>query len=254
MASELRIGLIGIGKLGSALLAGLESRAAAQGLRVKGYRRGDSLANVGTDHDVLVVCVKPAQTLELLRQIAPQLGAQHAILSVAAGVKVADLETASGGRAGVVRVVVNTPAAVGHGVSALIAGRAATSETLRRAHAVFSAVGTTCEIPESQADAVTSLTACGPAFVFQILEAFTDAGIANGVPAAMSLDLSVQTLIGACEMARQTKRPPAELRQQVTTPGGATIEGVVALERHGLRAALIEAVTVSAEKARKLGG
>jgi pyrroline-5-carboxylate reductase len=135
-----------------------------------------------------------------------------------------------------------------------VAGEKTGESEMKLAHEVFSALGRALVIPESKADAMTGIAGCGPAFVFQILEGLMDAGIRNGLAAREALEMAAQTLVGASKMVLVTGKHPAELRNQVTTPGGATIEGVVAIEKGRVRAALIEAVSVSTKRAKELGG
>lgn len=256
--SPVPIGIVGLGKLGSVIAKGLKAH-----YPVLGLVRRTSKVDVDTTQDstdflrrarVVILAVKPAQARETLASWRDQLTPDHLLVSVCAGLTIAQLEEFSGGRCPVVRAVTNTPCLVGAAMTGLVAGRTAGAGQMKTATEIFSTLGRVLEIPESKADAMTGVAGCGPAFVFQILEGLMDAGIRNGLVAREALEMAAQTLIGASQMVLQTGLHPAELRNQVTTPGGATIEGVVAIEKGRVRATLIEAVTVSTKRARELGG
>jgi len=253
------IGVVGLGKLGSVIARGLRNRYPA----VQGLVRRANKTDVDTTTDanaflrgarIVILAVKPAQAKETLSAWGDQLTSSHLLISVCAGLTTQQLEEFTQGRCPVVRAVTNTPCLVGEGMTGLVAGVGAGETEMRLAREVFSALGRALVIPESKADAMTGIAGCGPAFVFQILEGLMDAGIRNGLAAREALEMAAQTLIGASQMVLQTGQHPSELRNQVTTPGGATIEGVVAMEKGRVRATLIEAVTVSVKRAKELGG
>jgi len=154
----------------------------------------------------------------------------------------------------VVRVMTNTPVLVDEAMSAISAGAHATEEHLRRTEAIFSPVGKTVRVPESQQDAVTALSGSGPAYFFYLVEAMTDAGILLGLPRTVAHDLIVQTAIGAATMLRDSGEHPVTLREAVTSPAGTTINAIRELEKHGVRAALLDALEAARDRGRALAG
>ncbi len=203
--------------------------------------------------DVVVLSVKPQIMSGVLAEIAPALDDRKLVISIAAGVPVAAIERKLGHGVRVVRTMPNTPALVGAGATALCAGAHATAEDLRQARALFDAVGRTVEVDESQLDAVTGLSGSGPAYVFLVIEALSDAGVKMGLPRATSLDLAAQTVLGSAKLLLETGEHPGRLKDQVTSPGGTTIAGVHALEAGGLRTTLIDAVEAATRRSQELG-
>ena len=175
------------------------------------------------------------------------------VLSIAAGVRLAELEAWLGGGVPVVRAMPNTPALVGEGAAAVAGGRLATPGDLDWAEGVLSAVGTVVRVPEHLLDAVTGLSGSGPAYVFLVVEALIDAGVLTGLSRESSSALVVQTLLGSARLLSESGRGPAELRAGVTSPGGTTAEGLRVLESRAVRAAFLEAVQAAAERSRQLG-
>ncbi len=175
------------------------------------------------------------------------------MLSIAAGVTLADVEAAAGGRP-VVRAMPNTGALVGKGAAAISAGTRADESHLELAEKVLGAVGTVVRVPEAHLDAVTGLSGSGPAYVFLFAEAMTEAGVLVGLPRAVAAALVCQTLLGAATLLDETGESPESLRAAVTSPGGTTAAGLQALEAHGVRAAILDAVEVATLRSRELGG
>jgi len=147
----------------------------------------------------------------------------------------------------------NTPSLVGMGACALAAGEHATPEDLELAAGIFQAVGITTVVEESLMDAVTGLSGSGPAYVFMIIDALSDAGVKAGLPRPLALELAAQTVYGSAKMVLETKEHPGKLRDMVTSPGGTTIEGLHALEKGKLRAVLMNAVEAATARSRELG-
>ena len=202
--------------------------------------------------DVLLLCVKPADAVSVLRDVAPGLRGRP-VISVAAGVPLADLQAATGLGTPLVRAMPNTPALVGHGATAYALGTTATEEHAALAERLFGALGDVHRVDERLIDAVNGLSGSGPAYVFTVIEALADGGVLMGLPRPLAASLAAQTVLGAAAMVKQTGQHPALLREAVASPGGTTIAAIEALENGGLRAALIAAVRAATERAREVG-
>jgi pyrroline-5-carboxylate reductase len=202
---------------------------------------------------LVVTAVKPQDVGGLLGEIGPRLTPNHVLVSIAAGVTIASLERALPPGQPVVRVMPNTPALVGAGMAAVAVGHHASAEDGELVLQLMSAVGLAIPLPEYQLDAVTALSASGPAFVALFAEGLIDAGVRVGLPRDVATTLSLQTMLGTTRMMQTTNRHPALMKEMVTSPGGTTIAGIHALERGGLRAALLDAVVAAAERSRELG-
>jgi pyrroline-5-carboxylate reductase len=175
------------------------------------------------------------------------------MLSVAAGVTTAAIEAAIGRPLPVVRAMPNTPALIGAGAAAISPGSAADEADLVWAEEILGAVGTVVRVPEASLDAVTGLSGSGPAYVFLIAEALSDAGVLAGLPRDIAETLAFQTLLGSAQLLMEGNASPAALKAAVTSPGGTTAAGLRELERHGVRAALLDAVMAATERSRALG-
>jgi pyrroline-5-carboxylate reductase len=200
----------------------------------------------------VIVATKPADALTSLRAAA-DVGLQR-VLSIAAGISTAALETAAGDGVPVVRSMPNTPSLVGAGAAAMSGGAHAGPADLAWAGLILGAVGTVVEVPEASLDAVTGLSGSGPAYVFLVAEALTDAGVLNGLPRPVADALVRQTLLGAAQLLAGSDDGPDALRAAVTSPAGTTAAGLRVLEERAVRAALIDAVSAAAERSRELGG
>lgn len=269
MASNLTLGFLGAGKMASALAAGLVKAGIAAkedllGSDVSAQARSAFAETVGAKTtgsnvevvkgcSVLIVAVKPDQVDGLLKEISTELTEKHLVLSIAAGVTIGRIEAALKPGARVVRVMPNTPALVGASATGFSLGKAATEEDGHLVTRLFSAVGIAYRVKESLLDAVTGLSGSGPAYVFMVIEALSDGGVAAGLPREVATKLAAQTVLGGAKMVLETGMHPGVLKDMVTSPGGTTIEGLHELERGGLRAALMNAVRAATEKAKKLG-
>ena len=203
--------------------------------------------------DAAVLAVKPQQFGDILPALRE--AATHALfISIAAGVTTARIEQALGGSARVVRVMPNTPALVGAGVSALCAGAAASAGDLDFADALLRAVGSTVRVPEAQMDAVTAVSGSGPAYIFRVMEAMEAAALELGLAPPVARELVLATVAGAGQLAVQSGRPPAALREQVTSKGGTTEAALKVLEARDLSGAFSEAMQAAAQRARELAG
>lgn len=205
------------------------------------------------DAGVVIVAVKPADVAATLEQVQASLGPRALVVSIAAGVTIGALEAAAPGRP-VVRAMPNTPALVGRGVSAIAGGAHATDHDLALAERVLGAVGTVVRVAEPALDAVTGLSGSGPAYVMLVAEAMIEAGVLVGLPREVAVRLVVETLAGSAALLAQGEGTPEGLRAAVTSPGGTTAAGLRELERHGVRAAFLDAVAAATRRSRELGG
>ena len=269
MDIDATVAIIGAGNLGGALAAGLldSGMLAADRLRLadasKGrlaqLRKALKPALAAADNrraaegvDIVVLAVKPHVVGPALEGLAPYLKPSQLVISLAAAVPVATIETALPAGRPVVRAMPNIALTVGESATALCANSKATREQREAATSIFAAVGETVWVEESQMHAVTALSGSGPAYIFMVIEALAAGGVKMGLPAATASRLAAQTVAGAARMSLETTRHPAELRDQVTTPGGTTSHGLHELEQHGLRGALISAVEAATERSLAL--
>jgi pyrroline-5-carboxylate reductase len=202
--------------------------------------------------DLILVGVKPFQVPELIEQIRPALTPAKTIVSFAASVKTRAIEDAAGIEVGVIRAMPNTPSALGAGVAALCSGRFVRPEQIELAQRIFETVGRTVIVDEKHMDAVTGLSASGPAYIYIIIEALAEAGVKVGLPRDIATQLAAQTVFGAGKMVLETGYHPALLKDEVTTPAGCTVDGILELEEGGLRVTLIKAVMRATERAKQL--
>ena len=255
--------VVGGGKMGEALIGGLIragwAEASAMAVVEPDADRRAVLAEafpglIVSDVSVAaagaVVAVKP----QYVADACTSLGAAGVsrVVSIAAGVRIATMEAALPAGTAVVRAMPNTPALVGMGAAAIAAGTAADEADLVWAESILGAVGTVARVSEDQLDAVTGLSGSGPAYVFLVAEAMIDAGVLQGLPRPVATELAVQTLRGAAELLT-TDVSAAELRANVTSPGGTTAAGLRALEKASVRSAFADAVTAATERSRELG-
>lgn len=266
------MGFVGAGMMATALMDGLVSKRVVDGpssvtcsdvwepararAAAAGYRAVSDNADVcRVARDVVVIAVKPHVVADACREITESDDGHDAlVVSVAAGVTLSALRAALPGRR-VVRVMPNTPCAVGAAACGYAAGDECSDADKRTVEALFGAVGLCLEVPsETHLDAVTGLSGSGPAYVFQFVEALSDGGVKAGLPRALATRLAAQTVMGAAKMVLDTARHPGELKDAVTSPGGTTIAGVEALERGGLRAATMAAVAAATKRSMQLGG
>jgi pyrroline-5-carboxylate reductase len=269
MAAKLTIGFLGAGKMATALargfvqaeLVGPKDMVAADPVAAArkhftdaiGVTATESNADVAKTANVLILAVKPDQCSSVLAGLRGKFTSYHLLISIAAGVTLAKLEAALPPGARVIRVMPNTPALVGTGASAFALGKSATAADAELAKKLLSAVGIAFQVKESLLDAVTGLSGSGPAYVFQFIEALSDGGVAAGLPRDLATKLAAQTVLGAAKMVLETGQHPGALKDQVTSPGGTTIEGLHELEKGRMRAIVMSAVRAATEKSKKLG-
>ncbi len=265
---NIRVAVLGTGKMGGILLQAFlkQNLFAPEQIHatVAHAERATALASqwgvdVSTDNltaareaDLILLGVKPFQVPELVAQIRPALNTKKAIVSFAASVKTAQIEEAAGMELAVIRAMPNTPSALGAGVAGLCRGRFVSDEQMELARRIFETVGRTVVVDEKHMDAVTGLSASGPAFIYIILEALAEAGVKVGLPRDTATLLAAQTTFGAARMVLDTGYHPALLKDAVTTPAGCTIDGILELEDGGLRVTLIKAVMRATQRAKEL--
>ena len=202
--------------------------------------------------DIIVIGVKPQVVSEVLAQIKPNLNKNQLIISVAASVHTSQIENALGIDLPVVRAMPNTPCSLGVGMTGLCKGRFAEPHHLETATAIFNAVGKTVVVDEKHMDAVTALSASGPAYIYIILESLAEAGVKVGLPRDVATLLAAQTTLGAATVVLETGDHPALLKDAVTTPAGCTIDAIMELEEGKLRVTLIKAVVKATQRAKEL--
>jgi len=204
--------------------------------------------------ETVILAVKPQIFSAVVQQMVDSLPMEPSplMISILAGVSLKQLENALP-RVPIIRAMPNTPAKVGAGVTAICCGEHIQPDHHHIAKRIFQAIGEVVEVSESLMDAVTGLSGSGPAYVALMIEALADGGVASGLPRAVAKQLALYTVLGTAKLIADTNVHPAELKDQVTSPGGTTIAGVRELERAGFRSALIEAVKAAAERSRELG-
>jgi pyrroline-5-carboxylate reductase len=266
--SRLRIGIIGGGNMGRAIIKGLSGSDAAPSLAAwdalestrQQLGREFPLTIPADNRELVAACeivilaVKPQVVDPVMAEIAETLTENHLLLSIAAGVSCARLEEALCREVPTVRIMPNTPALINRGISALAAGRHAGKHHLEIAETIFAVLGETVIVPESAMDMVTAVSGSGPAYVFLVIEALLDAAVGIGLNRDLARKLVLETILGATEMVKQSGRQPMELKDMVTSPGGTTIAGLAELEKHGLRHAFNQALKSACQRSRELGG
>jgi pyrroline-5-carboxylate reductase len=266
--SDKKLAVLGTGKLGGILLRAYlrQGLFAAKNVSatVKHAEKAAALAkelgiNATTENrkavrgaDIVLLGVKPQVVGEVLQEIAAELSADTLVISVAASVPTSYIEQRAGAKVPVVRAMPNTPATVGCGMTGICRGAHAGREHLETAQAMFDAVGRTVVVDEKNMDAVTGLSASGPAFAYIILESLAEAGVKVGLPRDVSTLLAAQTMKGAASVVLETGEHPAQLKDAVTTPAGCTIDGIMELEEGKLRVTLIKAVVKATQRASEL--
>ena len=268
MKKDFTVSFIGAGNMGEAIIKGLigsgfpPQRITAFDVAkerldfiASKYKVKRAKALLGTlPSDAVVIAVKPQVIDPMLSNITGLALKLPLIISIAAGVPVRRFTEKLGERTRVVRVMPNTPALIGRGVSAYFAAAECGKRDLEIARAVLSALGPAYELKdESLLDAVTGLSGSGPAYVFVFIEALADAGVKMGMPRQLALDLAAHTVAGAARMVIETREHPAVLKDKVASPGGSTIAGLAELERQAFRSAVISAVEAATLRSRELG-
>ncbi|KAK4761700.1 hypothetical protein SAY87_029584 [Trapa incisa] len=206
---------------------------------------------VVSDSDVVIFAVKPQVVKDVILQLKPLLSKKKLLVSVAAGIKLKDLQTWAGHER-IIRVMPNTPAAVGEAASAMSLGVAATEKDGELISSVFGSIGKIWKVDEKYFDAITGLSGSGPAYIFLAIEALADGGVAAGLPRELALGLASQTVLGAATMATNSGKHPGQLKDDVASPGGTTITGIHELEKAGFRGILMNAVVAASKRSKEL--
>jgi pyrroline-5-carboxylate reductase len=266
----MKLGVIGCGKMGTALIQGAirSGVVAAEDVigcdpyetsreaftAATGARAVAELCKVAAESDVILLCTKPLDIPAALAEaVEMAAGAPRLVISIAAGVTLAALEAGAAENFRMVRAMPNTPALVGQGAAGYCLGSRATAADGQTAQALLGAVGLAVQVPERLMDAVTGLSGSGPAYIYVVIDALADGGVRAGIPRADAVRLAAQTVLGAATMVLETGEHPAVLKDMVTSPGGTTIAGLAEMERYGIRSALIEAVGAATRRATELG-
>jgi pyrroline-5-carboxylate reductase len=268
MFENKKIAVLGAGKLGEALITGmLDAGIVAKSQFIATAAHAERLeqirARLGVEttlsngeavrqSQLALLCVKPQTMEEVVRQISDDLTPGHLLISVAASVTTRFIENLLDKPIPVIRTMPNTPCLIKQGMSAIAPGRHASAEHISQACMIFNAIGRSLILDEKHMDAVTGLSASGPAFVYIIIESFVDAGVKVGLPREVATQLAAQMVLGASSMVLETGEHPAKLKDVVTTPAGCTIDGILELEDGGLRVTLIKAVVKATQRAKEL--
>jgi pyrroline-5-carboxylate reductase len=267
-ADMTRLAVLGGGKMGEALIAGLVASGwrRPEDIVVTG-RREERLSELFDSYgvetlldngaavagaEVIVLAVKPQDIEILLSDISAHVAADQTILSVVAAIPTSFIEERLGNDVPVVRAMPNTPSIVHEGMAGIAAGRHASDESMKLATEVLRHVGRVVTVPEPYLDAVTAISGSGPAYFALLAEAMIEAGILLGLAREMSTELVVQTMLGSAKLLRDEKMHPVELREMVTSPGGTTIRAIRVLEQSGVRAAFLNAIQAAMERSQEL--
>lgn len=270
MLNNKKICIIGTGNMGEALVSGLVGSGSSSPGKIictdvreaklkaieKEYGVKTTTSNLEAvmKSDIVIYAVKPQIMAAVIKETVEKLDMSKLVISIAAGVPMAALESCLDKELRLIRVMPNIAAAVKEAATAVAAGKNASEEDIKMAMTIFDSIGKTVFIGENYLmDAITGLSGSGPAYIFLIVEALADAGVKVGLSRQEALFLSAQTVLGAAKMLMETKEHPGQLRDRVTSPGGTAIAGLATLEKGGLRTTLINAVEVATNRSRELG-
>ncbi len=265
---EYRLGIIGAGKIGEAIATGVVGRGLVAATEIilsvrsekhraelearTGMRTVCDNLEVARTSDTIVLAVKPKSVADVVTEIAAQLSQDQLLISTAAGVSLDLIESRAPKGLPIIRTMPNMAVAIGEGMTVLSPGSSVGPERLEWATSIFRALGRALVLEEQHMDAVTGLSGSGPAYVYIIIESLADGGLKLGLPRDVATELAAQTVLGAARNVLVTGEHPAKLKDQVTTPAGVTIDGILELEAGRLRVTLINAVVKAAERARQL--
>jgi pyrroline-5-carboxylate reductase len=263
-----KIAIIGMGKMGEAVALGLTESKLGSQYKISGTTRSEESASevrnslkipcttdnstAIRDADIVLLAIKPHQVEAVLTQNEKLFRADQMILSICAAISTEQLSQWSGGKPGIVRAMPNTPCLIKSGVTAICKGPRCTPAQLDEASSIFAELGQVTILEESLFDGVTGLSGCGPAYIYLIIEALSEAGVKVGISRKQATMLAAQTMMGAAKMVLERGEHPASLKDEVTTPAGCTIDGLMALEEGKLRVTLIKAVLAATRRSKKM--
>ncbi|MDD1743377.1 MAG: pyrroline-5-carboxylate reductase [Methanomassiliicoccales archaeon] len=266
---QMKIGFIGAGNMAEALIKGIASVGLASKdeiiasdtsaerreyiARTHGVRVTSDNVEVVRNANLIILAVKPNNVALVMDELKPYLTTDHLLISIAAGVRIAQIESKLNYGVRVIRVMPNQPALVGASASAFALGKSAKPEDKEMVTKILQSVGIAFNVEEKLLDAVTGLSGSGPAFVYLVIEAMADGGVLAGLPRNIAVNLAAQTVLGAAKTVLDTNAHPAAMKDMVASPAGTTIEGLLVLEQSGVRGAFMEAVEAAAKKSKELG-
>ncbi len=264
----MKIGFIGCGRMGGALLEGALNahivissdvwvfdpypEATSQLAEKWGINVAENNSEVVRESNVVILACKPYHVAEILDEISEELPGDTVIISIAAGVTLATMESHTPEGTRILRVMPNTPCLIAQGACGIAPGSNTSESDLKMAIEILHSVGIVETVKESQIDAVTGLSGSGPAYVYTFIEALAAQGEKEGLPPETALRLATQTVIGAAKMVESTGMSPADLRNQVTSPGGTTLAGLEALSQHGFASAVAAGVKAATDRSREI--
>ncbi len=265
----MKIGFIGAGNMAEALMKGIMSAGLASKdeiiagdvhierkesiARTYGVRVTSDNVEVVRNASLIIIAVKPQNVPTVMDELKPYLTTDHLLISIAAGVRIAQIESKLNYGVRVVRVMPNQPCLVGASASAFALGKSAKPEDKDTVMKILQSVGIAFVVEEKLLDAVTGLSGSGPAFVYVVIEAMADGGVLAGLPRNIAVKLAAQTVLGAAKTVLDSNAHPAMMKDMVASPAGTTIEGLLVLEQSGVRGAFMEAVEAAAKKSKELG-
>ncbi len=266
---QMKVGFIGAGNMAEALIKGITSVGLASKdeiiasdtsserrefiARAHGVRVTSDNVEVVRNANLIILAVKPNNVSLVMDELKPYLTIDHLLISIAAGVRISQIESKLNYGVRVVRVMPNQPALVGASASAFALGKSAKPEDKETVMKILQSVGIAFTVEEKLLDAVTGLSGSGPAFVYVVIEAMADGGVLAGLPRNIAVKLAAQTVLGAAKTVLDLDAHPAAMKDMVASPAGTTIEGLLVLEQSGVRGAFIEAVEAAAKKSKELG-
>jgi pyrroline-5-carboxylate reductase len=262
------IAILGAGNMGSALMKGIINAKLTPSKKIIAcdvnaeklqslalewkVRTTLNIKEAVKESDILLLCVKPQTLSKVLEIMKESIRSNHLVISIVAGMRIAFIQQMLGMNLGIVRTMPNIAATVDEGAAAVAFGKHVTVEQQKIAKSIFEAVGEVVVVTEDQLDAVTGLSGSGPAYIYMVIEALIDGGVKMGLSRDISTKLAIQTVLGSATLAKSSGLHPAILRDQVTTPGGTTINAIHELESHGLRSMLIDAVATATHRSEEL--
>lgn len=267
---EQKIGFIGLGNMGSAILQGILTSEIVPAKQINvydvsleatqkiyqefGVNLFDSAKSVAKESDIVFIAVKPNNVSEVLTTIQKELKKSTVVVSIAAGITIKTIESIIGYEQKIIRVMPNTPAIVNSAMCSITPNTEISDKELANVQTLLDCIGKTAIVPEYQVHAVTGVSGSAPAFVFMFIEALADAAVKGGLPRKQSYQFAAQTVFGSAKLVLETCQHPAVLKDMVCSPNGTTIEGVQMLEDKGFRAAVMAAVEAAINRSKALSG